>query len=106
MAKYSTARLVLNITAAVGLIAIIVGSALLVAKLTIGGSLSLYAFAALGIINGLAIVASAQLGFALLDTASSTRETADAMRELLRRQPASKPDVPAPPRGPSLRAER
>ena len=104
--QYGTARTVLWVTVGLGILAILAAAGVVAWKLTIGGGFTLYPIAVLLAVNGFAIIASAQMGFAMLDTAISTRDTADALRDFLRRQKQPGTGENAAPRTAYLRAER
>jgi len=90
--KYRAARLLLGLATIVGAIAIVAGVGILTGGSAAGGIMPIAAGSAL-LLNGLLAVAGAQLGSAALDTAISTRETADAVAELLARKHVNLSDV-------------
>lgn len=78
--RYSIARLTMELATGAGVLLIIVAVLGTILHHEINGSTYVeYIFAGVMVINGVAIIAAAQMGNALLDTAMATREMADNM---------------------------
>ncbi|MDN5568631.1 MAG: hypothetical protein L0G27_07805 [Paracoccus sp. (in: a-proteobacteria)] len=101
--QYRTARLLLGIASLAGIIAIVGGAMALAGAFAGNAGPAALALGAGLILNGLLVVAGAQMGSAALDTAISTRQTADTVAELLTRREAGSPETRAIA---GLRAER
>lgn len=81
--QYHVARCLLTVATLAGVLGIVGGSILLAGAYTAGTGMAPMAIGAGLVMNGLLVVAGAQMGSAALDTAVSTRETADAVTALL-----------------------
>lgn len=102
--RYRTARLLLGVTTFVGIMAIVGGDMALAGAFAGTASTMLLALGAGLILNGLLVAAGAQMGSATLDTAVSTRQTADAVATLVGQ--ASQSASPTPiRREPSVRVK-
>ena len=78
--RYSIARLTMELATGAGVLLIIVAVLGTIIHHEINGSTFVdYLVAGVMVINGIAIIAAAQMGNALLDTAIATREMADNM---------------------------
>ena len=76
--RYSIARLTMELATGAGVLLIIVAVLGTIIHHEINGSTFVdYLVAGVMVINGIAIIAAAQMGNALLDTAIATREMAD-----------------------------
>ena len=76
--RYSIARLTMELATGAGVLLIIVAIMGTIIHHEINGSTFVdYLVAGVMVINGIAIIAAAQMGNALLDTAIATREMAD-----------------------------
>jgi len=76
--RYSIARLTMELATGAGVLLIIVAVMGTIIHHEINGSTFVdYLVAGVMVINGIAIIAAAQMGNALLDTAIATREMAD-----------------------------
>lgn len=97
--KYKIARMIMDLASGLGFVAILIG--VIVAIGRYAGVFDGFTVAiAVGLIlNGTLVIAAAQMGEAMLDTAVSTRETADTMAAILKQgetketAPRKTPDI-------------
>ena len=94
----------MDLVAGFGALAIILGCIALIIAFRDSSGVIWYATGFGMVLNGLVVIAGSQMGSAALDTAVSTRDTADAVRDMVNRQ------APAPRveerQIPGLRASR
>lgn len=104
--RYSIARFTMELTTIAGGL-LIAGSVLVALRNYLGEDGVIGYLIAGGLaVNGIAVIAGAQLGNAALDTAISTREMADAMGALIGSARRVEPEVKAPNKSAVFRAER
>lgn len=101
--KYGIARALLDLTAGVGAVAVILGGIAGIVGYNLGHSLYHYAASVILVLNGFVAIAGSQMGAATLDTAIATREMAEGISKLVDREIAQKP---RPEATPSIRATR